>query len=80
MKVPEFLKDSTNVYRTEQFIVRQIIVVEYDLVEGANLCSYDTFFVRTKKRDAEYEALFKERRQINGKRLSTGLTNRKYVS
>ena len=53
MKVPEFLKDATNVYRTKNYIVRQVIGLEYDSVEGANLCSYDTFYLRTKARDAE---------------------------
>ncbi len=80
MKVPDFMKDATNVYRTKRFIVRQIIVVKYDSVEGANLCSYDTFFLRTAKRDLEYEAIFRERRILNGKRLSTGLTTRKYIA
>ena len=58
MKVPEFLKDSTNVYRTEQFIVRQIIVVEYDLVEGANLCSYDTFFCKDEEKGCGIRSAF----------------------
>ena len=80
MKVPDFMEDATNVYRTKKFIVRQIIVVEYDSVEGANLCSYDTFFLRTAKRDTEYERIFRERRIVNGKRLTTGLATRKYVS
>ena len=79
MKVPEFLKDATNVYRTKNYIVRQVIDLEYDSVEGANLCSYDTFYLRTKARDAEYENFFKARRCVNGKRLITGLATRKYV-
>ena len=79
MKVPEFLKDATNVYRTKNYIVKQLIGLEYDSVEGANLCSYDTFYLRTKARDAEYESVFKARRSIDGKRLSTGLATRKYV-
>lgn len=79
MKVPEFLKDATNVYRTKNYIVKQLIGLEYDSVEGANLCSYDTFYLRTKARDAEYENFFKARRFVNGKRLTTGLATRKYV-
>jgi hypothetical protein len=79
MKVPEFLKDATNVYRTKNYIVKQLIGLEYDSVEGANLCSYDTFYLRTKARDAEYENFFKARRCVNGKRLTTGLATRKYV-
>lgn len=79
MKVPDFLKDATNVYRTEKYIVRQVIDLEYDSVEGVNFCSYDTFYLRTKARDAEYENIFKARRCANGKRLSTGLATRKYI-
>ena len=79
MKVPEFLKDATNVYRTKNYIVKQLIGLEYDSVEGANLCSYDTFYLRTKARDAEYENFFRTRRCVNGKRLTTGLATRKYV-
>ena len=75
----KFLKDATNVYRTKNYIVKQLIGLEYDSVEGANLCSYDTFYLRTKARDAEYENCFKARRCVNGKRLTTGLATRKYV-
>lgn len=79
MKIPEFVQDATNVYRTEKYIVRQIIGLEYDSVEGVNFCSYDTFYLRTKVRDAEYENFFKDRRCVDGKRISTGLATRKYV-
>ena len=79
MKIPEFMKDATNVYRTEKYIIRQVISLKCDLVEGANLCSYDTFFLRTAVRDAEYERIFQDRRRINGKRLATSLATRKYV-
>ena len=41
--------------------------------------SYDTFYLRTKARDAEYECCFRTRRCVNGKRLTTGLATRKYV-
>ena len=79
MEVPEFVKDAMNVYRTANYIVRQVIDLEYDLVEGVNFCSYDTFYLRTKGRDAEYENFFKARRCVNGKRLTTGLATRNYV-
>ncbi len=79
MKIPDFLKDATNVYRTKKYIVRQIIEVNYDAHEGANVCSYDTFFYRNAKRDAEYEMTFKARRKIDGKRLRAGLSSSCYV-
>lgn len=79
MKIPEFVEEATNVYRTEKYIVRQVVGLERDCVEGTNLCSYDTFYLRTKVRDAEYENYFKCRRHVDGKRISTGLATRKYV-
>ena len=79
MKIPEFLKDATNVYRTRKYIVRQIIVLKYDPSEGANFCSYDTLFLRNAKRDADYKMTFKARRHMDGKRLRTGLSTSSYV-
>ena len=79
MKIPEYLKDATNVYRTKKYIVRQIIRFEYDAREGANFCSYDTLYLRNEKRDADYEMTFKARRHMDGKRLRTGLCTSNYV-
>lgn len=79
MVIPDFVKDATNVYRTENYIVKQRIVLESDVEEGENLCSYDTFYSRTAKRDAEYVAIFASRRKVNGKRMRTSLSTRRYV-
>ena len=80
MVIPDFVKDATNVYRTENYIVKQRIVLESDVEEGENLCSYDTFYSRTAKRDAEYVAIFASRRKINGKRMRMSLSTRRYVA
>lgn len=50
------LEEATNVYRTKHYIVEQVLGVDDNEVECAQLCSHDTFYRRTKKRDAEYEA------------------------
>lgn len=75
----DILFDATNVYRTKNYIVRQVIEIDDDGVEGANSCSYDTYFRHTKKRDADYEKFFSERKRIDGKRIPTTMFSRDYV-
>ena len=79
MKFAEYSLEAANVYRTRYYIVEQILSVQDDNVESAELCSHDTFIRRTKKRDAQYEKLFCGRKRIDGKRLPTTMSSRKYV-
>lgn len=79
MSFEEVLIDATNAYRTEYFIVVQAIDVNDDGVESAELCSRDTYFRRTKKRDAQYEELFRSRKRIDGKRLPATMFSRQYI-
>ena len=65
--VPDFMIDAMNVYRTRDFIVKQVIGIKYSDVENIAVISNDTFYRRTKKRDREYERIFWERKHINGK-------------
>ena len=65
--VPDFVVDAMNVYRTRDFIVKQVIGIKYSDVENIAVISNDTFYRRTKKRDREYERIFWERKHINGK-------------
>ena len=74
-----FLKDATNVYRTKHFIVKQVIQIKYDKREDNIVCSYDTFYARTKDRDEVYEALFCNRKKINGRRIATTMYARTYI-
>ena len=55
IKIPDFIKDATNVYRTKGYIVKQVIGIQYDCKENNVVFSYDTFYKRTPKRDKEYE-------------------------
>ena len=64
---PDFMVDAMNVYRTRDFIVKQVIGIKYSDVENIAVISNDTFYRRTKKRDREYERIFWERKHINGK-------------
>ena len=77
--VPDFMVDAMNVYRTRDFIVKQVIGIKYSDVENIAVISNDTFYRRTKKRDREYERIFSERKQINGKRILSTMYARTYV-
>ena len=75
----DFIKKASNVYRTKHYIVVQEIGVEESDVQVNNICSYDTYFARTKARDKEYERTYRDRKHINGRRLRTGMYSRKYI-
>ena len=73
------LEEASNVYRTKHYIVEQVLGINDNEVECAQLCSHDTFYRRTRKRDAEYEEMFRSRKRIDGKRLPSTMSSRKYV-
>lgn len=75
----DFLDNNNNIYRTRKYIVKQCMEIRFDSEENNTVCSYDTFYRRTKQRDKEYENFFKDRKNINGKRLSTSMYARTYV-
>jgi len=75
----QFLENSTNVYRTKQYIVKQCVGIQYDLEENNVVFSHDTYYRRNRKRDREYERLFADRKNINGKRLPTTMYARTFV-
>ncbi len=79
MEIPDFLMDADNVYRTEKYIVKQCISVQLELLEANAIVSNDIFYRRTKRRDAEYEQAFYDRKFIDGKRLPSTMYTRKYV-
>lgn len=78
-QVPNFIENATNVYRTKEFIVKQVFGISFGGVENNVAISRDTYYRRTKKRDAEYELIFCSRKNINGKRLPTTMYSREYV-
>lgn len=77
--IPDFIKGATNVYRTREFIVRQVLDIQYDCEQGNVVFSRDTFYRRTPERDKEYEILFCMRVRIDGKRLPSMMYARTYI-
>ncbi len=76
---PDFMEDAMNVYRTENYIVKQVFGVKYSDVENTAIISYDTYYLRTVERDEDYEDIFWERKHIDGKRVPSTMYTRKYV-
>lgn len=77
--IPEFVRGATNVYRTDCYIVRQQVKLLYDKQYGSYLFSRDTYYPCTPRRDAEYEEIFSDRRNVNGKRMRTAMYSRTYA-
>lgn len=74
-----FAKDATNVYRTENYIVKQVFGIQLDNKVGNVTMSYDTYYLRTPELDAIYEYMFSDRKNIDGKRLNTTMYVRTYI-
>lgn len=68
-------EDTTNVYRTEEFIVSQHICFSSDSLGTTRILSEDTYYSRTKLRDLLYEKLFTS----DGKRLHSSMFVRTYI-
>ena len=69
---------TTNVYRTADFIVKQTVTLREDDM-GAYLFSRDTFIYRTTQRDREYEDAFGFRSNMDGLRIPTKMSSRRYI-
>ena len=79
MSIPNFMIDAKNVYRTRNYIVKQDISLECDSFGNSRLFSADTYYLRTKKLDKEFESLFKNRDFIDGRRVHSTSYSRKYL-
>jgi len=77
-KVPDFMKDAKNVYRTRNYIIKQDISFNYDLYGNTNIHSDDTYYLRNKKLDKEFDRIFADRKNLNGKRICTITHTKKY--
>lgn len=74
----EDIQKALNVYRTRNYIVTQEIYLN-ECVDGSSvLFSKDTYYLRNKKADKQYEKEYKNRESINGKRVHTTMYVRKY--
>lgn len=77
--IPEFIVDADNVYRTKHYIVKQILNLETCNNENNQIISFDTFYLRTKLRDKQYELIYYSKQNLNGKRLPSTMSSRKYI-
>lgn len=68
-----------NAYRTKNYLVVQHIEIKHDKEENTVLCSYDTFYKRTPEREKNYKKIFKNRLNLDGKRIRTAMSTRTYV-
>ena len=73
-----FIEEALNVYRTKSFIVVQSLGIRYDDLENNTLYSFDTYYKRNKSRDKEYEHIFMNRRNIDGRRIQVSMYSRTY--
>ena len=78
MKIDGFIEKIINVYRTQYYIVVQRLGV--DIFENCELYSFDTLYKRNKQRDIEYERIFKDRYDLNGRRIKTALYARTIIN
>lgn len=79
MDFVKLLQIATNVYRTENYIVCQIVGVQHDPELDSAAVSQDAYFARTPARDRLYEDVFEDRINIDGRRLPTNMYSRKYI-
>ncbi len=79
MDKPEIAKFTENVYRTRDYIVKQVIYILANIEENNAVLSVDTFYKRTIVRDCHYLLAYEKRKNINGKRLPTNMYVRTYV-
>ena len=76
---PGFMENADNVYRTRDYIVRQIIGVNFDAEMDNGIFSQDTFFARTPVRDKQFEATFAKRFNLDGRRMKSSMYSRQYI-
>jgi len=79
MKNLDFLDDCVNVYRTKNYIVKQLLDIEVSELFDNVIISHDTFYLRTPARDTKYEKAFKGKANIEGRRLPSTSSTRRYV-
>ena len=76
----EIFEDADNVYRTEKYIVKQVIGIKRDAEEDTVSFSHDTYYKRTKERDETYEFVYCIRKNKDGRRIPVVMYARTYVN
>ena len=77
-EIPDFISGASNIYRTREFIVKQVISLAHHGLDSAKLISTDTYYLRTPARDACYKGIFGENKDPDGKRIPTMAYFRSY--
>ena len=75
----DFLQNADNVYRTQDYIVKQKISLCANSYGDVHSVSDDTYYFRTLERDTDYEFVFHSRENLDGKRIKTRTYLRTYV-
>lgn len=78
-ETPDFLKDADNVYRTEKYIVKQQLGIKREKELDNVSYSHDTFYLRTAYRNVQYEEHFKDKVNLEGKRIRASMSVRLYI-
>lgn len=80
MTTVDYFSEADNVYRTKDYIVCQKVSLSRSGKGNTIIMSDDTYLLRNKKRDADYEFVYRVRgKNINGKRMRSGTYIRKYI-
>lgn len=78
--IPDFIKFADNVYRTKDFIVKQqLAIISEDGYEVPVLLSMDTYYKRNKYLDYQYDIMYDDRKNPEGKRLPSTTYTRRYI-
>ena len=80
MTTVDYLMEADNVYRTKDYIVCQKVSLCRSGKGNTLIMSDDVYILRTRKRDNDYELIYKVRgKNINGKRMRSASYIRKYI-
>ena len=77
---PDFMRGANNVYRTKKFIVKQVLTFTESSIEDNAMISFDTYYKRTISRDFYYNLEYKNKSNIEGKRMPSTAYKRQYVN
>lgn len=78
-RIPNYIKNADNIYRTKNFIVFQEIVVDAIDDEVLATLSFDTYLTRTPERDKAFEKVYHSRANLEGKRFPATMHTRTYI-
>lgn len=70
---------ATNVYRTKNYIVRQVVLFGRNEMYGSQTLSVDTYFLRNQERDEQFDETCATDLFPDGRRLNATAYRRNYV-